>query len=239
MKKLKILFYLIFGLQSLNTMAQFELHLGYSQPIKDWAAADISQDAGYGQGGLVLQFGGPISDGDAVRLIANMALGYNAMSSEKFGKEYANYRWRLDPAGLGDSIVSVQTGTYVFATAHAGLEFKIPLGGDSYIPLRATAGPHLFAPPNKSTVKTANDNLDGTFTTESSESIATWSYDIVGLSYQLGTGMVLGERLSLRVDYFGTFYTIGGAQIPNNSGGLSLLYPSSFQSLFFSVGILF
>jgi hypothetical protein len=223
-------------------MAQLELHVGISQPINDWAAADLSKDAGYGKKGLVINFGGPLSDGETVNFIVNMTLGYNAMDSESFGKVYANNYWGNDPVGVRDSLVSMKLGTYLYGALHGGLEIKVPIGSSydaqTYIPLRLTAGPHLFAPPNKSTVKTAITDENGNDFVTSNESLSEWSYDIVGLSYQLGTGIVLGEKLSLRVDYFTTFFQIGG-QIPNNFGETPLLFPKKFQSLNFSIGIIF
>ncbi|MEQ8471435.1 MAG: hypothetical protein RIC35_09625 [Marinoscillum sp.] len=241
----KALLMLFIGFLSHNSFAQAELHIGYSQPINEWAATDISKDSGYGKNGLVVQFGGPVSEGKVVRIIANMALGYNRSDSKRFGKAYANEIWRNDPAGTGDSLVSVQLGTYLFAATHLGLEIKIPLGGGgghqsySYIPLRMSAGPHMFLPPNKTTIKTYGADIDGNMADKKKEYLADWSYDILGVSYQIGTGLVLNEKVSLRVEYFGTLVQLGGEQFANNSGDISLRYPSNFQSLIFSVGILF
>ncbi|MEQ8471429.1 MAG: hypothetical protein RIC35_09595 [Marinoscillum sp.] len=232
MKKKYKLFIAFFGLLNLSAFAQLELHLGYSQPINDWAAADITKDVGYANGGMVLQFGGPLSNGDVVRTIINAALGYNAMSSERFGENYAKAFWNGDVTVPGDSLISVKAGTYLYFTTHFGLEAKISLG-DNYIPIRVMAGPHIFMPPDRSTVKTYENS--GNVETEYR---GDWSYDVMGASYQIGTGFVLDEKLSFRVEYFGTLGQLARSQFPNPAAS-PRLFPKHFQSLFFSVGIIF
>lgn len=235
MKKTILLSCVFFGILVLRATAQFELHVGYSQPIKDWAATDITKDSGYGKGGLVLQFGGPLTSGDRVNLVANMALGYNAMDSRGFGKAYANAYWQADPTKSADSLVSVKLGTYLYTTLHIGLEAKVPLG-NHYIPLRVLAGPHMFFPPNKSTIRRYAGEPDAGGMEVTTEYPAIWSYEVIGLSYQLGTGVVLSDQLSVRVEYFGTLGQIG--QFTNPPVPARML-PRQFHSLFFSVGILF
>lgn len=230
-KKYKLLFVALFALIHLHAFGQHEIHIGYSQPINDWAATDISKDAGYAKGGLVLQYGGSLSQGDVIRALVNMSLGYNAMDSKSFGEEFAKSYWQGNQNSSGDSLISVKVGTYLYFTTHFGLEGRITLG-DHYIPVRVAAGPHIFMPPDKSMVKT----YSGSSTVET-EYRGSWSYDVMGASYQIGTGIVLSEKLSFRAEYFGTIGQLAGNQFSNptlNSG----LFPKQFQSLFLSVGIL-
>lgn len=227
-KKYNLLFFAFFGLLNVTAFAQHEIHLGYSQPINDWGSADINKDAGYANGGLVIQYGGSLSDGDVVRTIVNMSLGYNAMDSRRFGESYGKAYWNGDLGASGDSLISVKLGTYAYFTTHLGLEGRINLG-NNYIPIRVMAGPHIFMPPDRSTIKTSSG---------STEYRGEWSYDVMGASYQFGTGYVLDEKLSFRIEYFGTLGQLEGNQFKNPTIP-SKLFPKHYQSLFFSVGVLF
>ncbi len=229
MKNRHFLFYVFLGIITIQATAQHEIHVGYSQPINDWGAADITKDAGYAKGGLVIQYGGSLSDGDVIRTFVNMSLGYNAMDSKGFGDEYAKSYWRGEQDNPGDSLVSVNLGTYLYFTTHWGLEGRVTLG-EHYIPIRVAAGPHILAPPNKSKITTYGGG--------ETEYNASWSYDVLGASYQIGTGIVLSEKLSIRAEYFGTLMQLGGGQFSNPPIQNGLL-PRNFQSLFLSVGLIF
>lgn len=231
-KKYNFLFFAIFGLWHIQAFAQHEIHLGYSQPINDWASADINSDAGYAKGGLVLQYGGSLSQGDVVRTLVNISLGYNAMDARKFGESYSAAVWNGDIIAPGDSLVSVKLGTYAYFTTHFGLEGRITLG-DNYIPIRVMGGPHILMPPDRSTLTTYSNG-----SSTKTEYRGEWSYDVMGASYQIGTGIVFSESLSLRVEYFSTIGQLDGSQF-NNPTLSSRLFPKQFQSLFFSLGIIF
>lgn len=221
--KTRIYILLFFGLLGFQAKSQHEIHIGLSNPTNDY------YDQGYAMKGLVLQYGGGITSGDFARIIANMALGYNAMDAKRFGQDYANAYWRNDPTGAGDSLISIKTGTYLYFTAHVGLELKIPIG-DNYIPIRAMGGPHAFAPPNKHTIYQYGPDIDGNIGVKEVENLGTWSYDIMGMSYQLGTGIVM-KPLSLRVEYFKSLGQLGDKDL--NTA------PWKYNSLFFSVGVIF
>lgn len=222
--KSKFLLFFLLALIGSTASAQFELHLGYSSPQKEFS------NTGYAMKGLVAQFGGRISQGEIVHLIANMALGYNAMDAKRFGQDYANAYWRADPAGVSDSIISLKTGTYLYSTFHVGLEIKIPVA-DMQIPIRGLVGPHMFFPPNKHTIKSYGTDIEGNVGVIESENIADWSYDVMGMSYQIGTGVVLSEHLSLRAEYFKSL-----GQLGDKDKGTT---PWKYNSLFFSVGVIF
>ncbi len=218
---------------SIGAYSQIEIQIGRSQPIGGFGKKTGFEQAGYGKQGTCFQLNALGEDG-ALKMTMSVFAGMNKFDLKKYEPQFIEAN-----KGNGRTYTKLEVGKYLNFGFTVGPEYRLEIGENIIIPIRAHAGMQIMMPPLKFNAYYTEVNYAGQ-TEESYDNIGgSWVYEVLGLNYRLGSGFgykMGSTTLMARVDYNNRFLA---GQMTYGTGKAASTYPKKFSNIDLNVGFAF
>lgn len=228
---IKNLFALIAFLISTSVYSQLEVMIGRSQPIGGFGKKTGFEQAGYGKQGTCFLMNAMGEDGKL-----KMTMSVFAAINKFDLKAYEPQFMEANKTNTNRAYTKLEVGKYFSFGFALGPEYRLPIGENIIIPIRAHIGTQIMMPPLKFKAY-YTDQYDGS---EQFDNIGgSFVYEVLGLNYRLGSGIGYktgGTTFMARIDYNNRFLA---GQMTYGTGAASSTYPKKFTNIDVNVGIAF
>lgn len=217
---------------STGAYSQIEIQIGRSQPIGGFGKKTGFEQAGYGKQGTCFQLNALGEDG-ALRMTMSVFAGMNKFDLKAYEPQFMEAM-----KTTGNNYTRLEVGKYLNFGFTVGPEYRLEIGENIIIPIRAHAGMQIMMPPLK-----FNAYYTDPYSTDGSETYqnigGSWVYEVMGLNYRLGSGFgykMGSTTLMARVDYNNRFLA---GQMTYGAGKSASTYPKKFSNIDLNVGLAF